>query len=48
MMDTKPSFPMTYMKPTAYYNTTTSGTQPRKTMTTLEQIYTSDLMMMIR
>ena len=33
---------------TAYHGTTTSGTQPRKNMTTMGKIDTSDLMMMIR
>ena len=46
--DTKPSFPFIYMKCTTYYGTTTSGTQPRKNMTTMGKINISDLVMMLR
>ena len=42
------SFFEIYMKPTAYYGTTTSGTQPWKNMTTMEKSDTSDLIMIIR
>ena len=34
--------------PTAYDDKTTLGTQPRKNMTTMEKVDTSDLMMIVR
>ena len=44
----KPPFRDIYKKPTAYNGTTTWGTQPRKHMTTMGDIDTSDLTMSIR
>ena len=35
------------MRPTVYDGITTSGTQPRKAMTTMGKVDTSDLMMMM-
>ena len=46
--DTKPIFPGIYMKPIAYDVTVTSGTQPWNNMTTMGNVNTSDMMMIIR